>query len=82
MVTPTYYLDDRPKWRPYTAWHPVWTEDKGMVWAWPWKRVQMYHCYPEEYDYGIVGLDGLANEPLSIYALDPHSIGETDVYTP
>lgn len=29
-------------WEQYIAWHPIYTQDAGMLWAWPWKSYYIF----------------------------------------
>lgn len=39
-----HHMSENP-WRLWHAWHPVYAQNRGMVWAWPWARQQLLRRY-------------------------------------
>lgn len=55
---------------PWNAWRPILTEDAGMIWAWPWKRVQVWWCYEELHPDTVKYLEGYDIPLYTIYYLN------------
>lgn len=75
--TPTYFLNDGEPWRPWNAWHPVITDDEGMIWAWPWKRVAMWRRFAPSFCHIYAFADAATyHEPLAFYSIKQPEDGD------
>lgn len=66
----TYWLDDGSPWHEYSAWHPVFTCDVGLVWAWPWRRVAMWRRFAPGFCHIYPFADAATyHEPIAVHSL-------------